>query len=71
MIFKSKYIDTNDHCFIGIKWPFRGCYVEMHPNGFSCTCQKKPRQKCKHIKSVEFGILGVNSKEYHLEPVYT
>ncbi len=66
MVFEHKYINTENHWLLGTVWPFRGCKVEMHPTGFSCDCQKKPRQKCKHIKSVEMGIFGVNLKEYAL-----
>lgn len=65
-IFQSKYINTEDHAFIGMIWPFRGCRVEMLREGFSCDCKSRPQQKCNHIKSVEFGILGVNAKEYSL-----
>lgn len=68
-IFMSKYITTQGHHFVGFVWPFRNCQVEMHSDGFSCNCKKQPRDKCNHIKSVEFGILGVNAKEYRIEPV--
>lgn len=51
---------------VGTTWRFRGCQVEMHNDGFSCDCKKKPRDKCNHIKSVEFGILGVGAVEYKI-----
>jgi hypothetical protein len=65
----SKYINTEFHPFIGVVWTFRGCQVEMHKAGFTCTCKDVKKEKCKHIKSVEFGILGVDAKEYKLEPL--
>lgn len=64
--FQSKYIDTATHVFLGAIWEFRNCCVEMSTDGFACDCQKKPRVKCNHIKSVELGILGVNCKKYAL-----
>jgi hypothetical protein len=71
MIFQNKYINTVNHWLVGTKWPFRGCTVEMNEDGFICDCQKQPRQKCKHIKSVEMGIFGVNLKEYLIEPIHS
>lgn len=65
----SKYITTQRHPFVGVVWQFRGCQVEMHEDGFSCSCKKTHREKCKHVKSVELGILGVNAKEYRIEPI--
>ena len=65
-IFNSGYINTEYHHLLGMVWPFRGCQVQMFVDGFGCTCQKRPREKCNHIKSVEYGILGVNTKEYAL-----
>lgn len=64
MTFEHKYINTQNHWLLGTVWPFRGCEVSMNQNGFECNCQKRPRQKCRHIKSVEMGIFGVNAKEY-------
>ena len=64
--FECKYIDTQNHFLIGMTWPFRDCNVEMHSEGLSCTCRKNAKYKCNHIKNVEFGILGVNAKEYTL-----
>jgi len=64
--FECKHINTSNHALVGMTWPFRGCTVEMHDKGFICTCNKNGRFKCNHIKSVEFGILGVNAKEYSL-----
>lgn len=57
--FESKYINTVNHIFNGISWPFRNCEVTMSDAGFSCTCMKRMVRKCGHIKSVELGILGV------------
>ncbi len=67
MIFAHKYINTEGHSMVDTKWTFRGCFVTMHETGFSCNCQKRPRQKCKHIKSVEMGILGVGCAKYKTE----
>jgi hypothetical protein len=61
-----KSINTESHYLIGVVWPFRGCEVEMHRDGFSCTCKKRMTYKCNHIKSVELGILGVGQKQYEL-----
>ena len=66
MIFQNKHIDTASHIFLGTKWAFRGCEVDMSTDGFACNCQKQPRFKCNHIKSVELGILGVNFKEFKI-----
>jgi len=71
MIFQSKHINTKNHHFVGIVWPFRGCQVEMLSEGFSCNCKKRAVVKCNHIKSVELGILGVNAKEYKIESIHT
>ena len=69
MKFPSKYINTTNHCLLGTSWPFRGCEVKMHSDGFDCNCQKRPRIKCTHINSVELGILGVSYKEFKIESV--
>ena len=61
---QSKSINTVDHQFVGSTWQFRGCQVEMHDEGFTCNCKKKPRDACNHIKSVQFGILGVGQEYY-------
>lgn len=66
MIFSHKYIDTRNHWMVGTIWAFRGCNVKMQDEGFECDCQKKPKLKCKHIKSVEMSIFGVGIKDYKL-----
>jgi hypothetical protein len=71
MRFQTRNINTEGHYLIGTIWPFRSAQVEMHSDGFSCNCKKKPRDKCYHIKSVELGILGVDTKEYRLEPIHS
>lgn len=63
-ILSSKSINTQGHHLIGMEWPFRNCKVEMHNEGFSCTCKKRLTYKCNHIKSVELGILGVGQTYY-------
>lgn len=62
--FQSKSINTQNHHLVGFTWPFRGCYVEMHNDGFSCNCKTRLTYKCNHIKSVELGILGVGQTYY-------
>lgn len=59
-----KSIETKGHCFVGTVWSFRNCQVEMHEDGFSCTCKKTLARKCPHIKSVELGMLGVGRQYY-------
>lgn len=66
MIFSHKYIETYNHWMVDTIWPFRGCSVKMQNEGFLCDCQKNPKLKCKHIKSVEMGIFGVGIKDYKL-----
>lgn len=63
-IFSSSFINTNLHLFVGTKWNFRGCFVEMLDEGFTCNCLKRPRVKCDHIKSVEISITGSMFKSY-------
>lgn len=68
--FQHRSINTQGHQFVGTVWPFRGCQVEMHDEGFVCTCKKRLTFKCNHIKSVELGILGVGRTHYR-EPICT
>ncbi len=60
--FEHHKITTKGNWHVGTVWPFRGCEVEMHEEGFSCTCKKRPTTKCNHIKSVELGLLGVGQQ---------
>lgn len=55
-------INTYGNYLVGTKWYFGKNIVEMFDKGFGCTCKEKT--KCGHIKSVEFGILGVG-QVYH------
>ena len=66
MIFPSKHIRTEHHHLLGSIWDFRNFRVTMIPEGFECNCKKNSKIKCYHIKSVELGLLGVDSKEYAL-----
>jgi hypothetical protein len=59
-------INTAQHHAVGTVWQFRGCAVEMHVDGFSCTCRKTHKEKCNHMKSVEFGLLGVGMLQWKL-----
>jgi|TARA_B110000977_G_scaffold201814_1_gene298896 hypothetical protein len=68
--FKSKFINTVGHAFNGTSWTFRGCEVVMDETGFACTCSKRAVYKCKHITSVELGILGVGQTFYN-ESIHT
>jgi hypothetical protein len=62
--FQHRSINTVGNWIVGTTWPFRNCHVEMHEEGFSCTCKKRPIVKCNHIKSVELGLLGVNQAHH-------
>lgn len=62
--FQHRSINTVGNWIVGTIWPFRNCQVEMHEEGFTCTCKKRPRDACNHIKSVQLGLLGVN-QEFH------
>lgn len=58
-IFPASLINTQNHWMVGIQWPFAKGTVTMHDEGFSCTCQKKPRKACSHITNVKLRIYGV------------
>jgi hypothetical protein len=62
--FQHRKIETVGNWIVGTIWAFRSCQVEMHDEGFTCTCKKRPTSKCNHIKSVELGLLGVG-QEHH------
>ena len=61
---QHRHINTKDNHLIGTIWPFRGAQVEMHEEGFSCTCKKRLTYVCNHIKSVQLGLLGVGQTHY-------
>jgi len=55
-------INTKGHHLVGIEWPVTGSkgdqyIVIMLDRGFECDCPAW--KKCKHIKGVEAGLLGV------------
>lgn len=61
MSFPSEQINTENHPFVGVRWPIIGSRgdqytVTMYDRGFDCDCPA--RVKCKHIKGVEAGLLG-------------
>lgn len=58
--FQHRSINTVGNWIVGTVWAFRSCQVEMHEEGFTCTCKKRPRDACNHIKSVQLGLLGVS-----------
>jgi hypothetical protein len=62
--FQHRKITTAGNSHVGTVWTFRSCQVEMHEEGFNCTCKKRPIVKCNHIKSVELGLLGVGQTYY-------
>lgn len=62
--FTHKRIETRGSWIVGTQWQFRNAVVEMHDDGFTCTCKKKLASKCSHIKSVEMGLFGVGTQQY-------
>ena len=55
MAFPSEVINTDNHPFVGVKWPVIGSKgdeytVTMYNKGFDCNCPAW--RKCKHIKAV-------------------
>ena len=61
MAHTSEVINTENHPFVGVKWPITGSKgdeytVTMYDKGFDCNCIAY--RKCKHIKEVEDGICG-------------
>lgn len=60
--FQHHKISTQGSHLVGTVWPFRGCEVVMHDEGFTCSCKKRLTIKCSHIRSVELGLLGVGQK---------
>jgi hypothetical protein len=41
MHFQHHKIETKGNHLIGTSWPFRGCQVVMHEDGFTCNCKTK------------------------------
>ena len=69
---KIQGFNTKNHVFQGIVWPVIGSKgdkysVEMHENGFSCTCTGFTMHgSCKHIKQVVARILDENYTRYRM-----
>lgn len=67
---KIQGFNTKNHVFQGIIWPITGSKgnqyeVEMHENGFSCTCTGFTMHgKCKHILGVHARIIDENYTRY-------
>lgn len=67
---KIQGFNTKNHVFQGVVWPVKGSTgndydVEMHENGFSCTCTGFTMHgKCKHITSVYNRIMDENYSVY-------
>ena len=57
-------IKTNNHFLVGTKWSYAKGIVTMHEEGFSCTCKKKPRVSCNHIKNVKLRLYGTFDEHY-------
>jgi hypothetical protein len=36
----------------------------MHNEGFSCSCKKKPRKACSHIRNVKLRMYGTFDEYY-------
>ena len=64
-VFATKGIVTQDHFLVGTEWSYgaKGI-VMMHNEGFSCSCQKKPRFPCKHITNVKLRLYGTFDGHY-------
>lgn len=62
MAFSHRHINTDGSWLVGTIWPHGQFQVEMLSEGFVCNCKKKMAFECYHIKSVQFGLLGVNQE---------
>ena len=67
MIFPTYVIQTKNHWLVGTQWAYGKGTVTMHDEGFSCTCKKKPRTACSHIKNVKLRLYGTFD-EHHNYP---
>ena len=61
MAHTSEVIETRGHHLVGVQWPVIGSKgdeytVTMYDRGWECTCPAW--RKCKHIKSVEQGLVN-------------
>jgi len=63
-IFPTHIIKTNNHFLVGTQWSYAKGVVTMHEEGFSCTCKKKPRVSCNHIKNVKLRLYGIFEEHY-------
>lgn len=63
-IFPTSSIKTNGHWMVGTQWPYRNAVVEMHNDGFSCSCKKRPLKPCNHIKNVKLRLYGTFDTHY-------
>lgn len=60
MAHTSEVINTDGHHLVGVRWPVTGSKgdqyeVVMWDRGWECSCPAY--RKCKHIKSVEEGLI--------------
>ena len=64
-VFATKGIDTQNHFLVGTEWNYgaKGT-VQMHDEGFSCSCQKQPRFPCRHITNVKLRLYGTFDEHY-------
>ena len=61
MAHTSEVMDTRGHHLVGVQWPVVGSKgdeytVTMYDRGWECTCPTW--RKCKHIKSIEQGLVN-------------
>ena len=63
-VFPASLINTSDHWLVGTEWRYAKGTVRMESDGFSCTCRKKPRVPCNHIKNVKLRLYGVFDENY-------
>ena len=64
-VFPTLGINTQGHWAVGTQWSYAKGIVEMHDDGFSCTCKKKPNKPCNHIKNVKLRMYGTFDEAYH------
>lgn len=63
-VFPTLGIETEKHWLVGTEWAYAKGTVKMHSNGFSCSCKKKPKVPCNHIKNVKLRLYGTFDSHY-------
>mgnify|MGYP000853025006 FL=1 len=64
MIFSTSLVKTQGHWAVGTEWQYAKGIVKMHDEGFSCSCKKKPRKSCSHIRNVKLRLHGTFDEYY-------